>query len=474
MRWKHRSILCEIVRTRLLSHAPCGFHELQLVTLRRVIKVWPANEQAHKRDHCGVSNNVKMLPRLSPIAAVLTAVLCAPLAAQSQIMVDAGRGPVLVRLPASYTGQHPIPMLLMLHAYLETPAEFETFMGVTATANANGIATVHPIGLPDVFGVPHWNATTACCAWFAAGNDDSGYLRTLIDEVKLNVNIAPNRVHVTGYSNGGYMAYRMACDHADVIASIVSVGAATWYDPNLCTPSTPLHILHIHGDQDIWVKYVGGLEVGGNPYPSVNNTVGYWAGYNGCATTPSISTTPLDLDMLIPGPETTVVEYDSDCQPGGSVEHWWMQGSNHFPVWQPTFAPLFTQWILAHSKPGTWTDIGNDLAGTYGPPVLLPNGTANPNTVVSFDASNVLENTPAVLVIGMSASNSPLAGGILGPNIDLGIYGLVSSPIGELNIDINWPVGLPIGAPIYFQYWFQDPAGPAGLAATTTWRLLLP
>jgi len=389
-------------------------------------------------------------------------------------MVDAGRGPVLVRLPASYNGQHPVPLLVMLHAYLQTPAEFEAFMGIAAAADANGIATVHPIGLPDVFGVPHWNATTACCAWFGPGNDDSGYLRDLIDEVKLQANIAPARVHVTGYSNGGYMAYRMACDHADIIASIAPIGAATWYDPTMCTPSTPVHVLHIHGDQDTWVEWNGGIEVGGNPYPSVNTTLTHWAGYNNCAAAPLVSNTTMDLDALIPGAETAIIHYDNNCLPGGSVELWRMQGSNHFPVWQPAFATKFTQWLLAHSKPGTWTDLGNDLAGTYGPPVLQPGGTANPDTIISFDASNALENTPAVFVIGTSAANSPLAGGILGPSMDIPVFGLMTDALGELNLSFVWPTGIPIGTELYFQYWFQDAGGPAGLSATTTWQLLTP
>ena len=396
------------------------------------------------------------------------------LPAQTQILVDAGRGPVVVRLPSSYAGQQPIPLLVMLHAYLQTPTEFETFMGITGAANAAGIATVHPVGLPDVFGVPHWNATTACCAWFGPGNDDSGYLRAVIDEVKLNVNIASDRVHVTGYSNGGYMAYRMACDHADAIASIVSIGASTWNDPALCAPSSPVHVLHIHGDQDQWVEYGGGLEVGGNPHPSVNQTVNYWAGYNGCVVAPTIANAPLDIDAVVLGTETAVVHYDTACQPGGSVELWRMQDSNHFPVWTSSFAPLFTQWLLAHSKPGTWTDNGNDLAGSYGPPALQPSGTANPGTPMTLAASNALENAPAILVIGVAQVNSPLGGGILGPSTDFPIFGLLSSPLGELNLTFNWPAGLPSGASLYFQYWFQDAGAAQGLAATTTWQLQLP
>lgn len=408
------------------------------------------------------------------LATALATALCTATSAQTQITVDAGRGPVLVRLPSSYTGVQPVPLLVMLHAYLQTPAELETFMGITAAADAAGIATAHPIGLPDINGAVHWNATAACCAWFGPGNDDSGYLAALINEVELHANIAPTRIHVTGYSNGAFMAYRMACDHADKIASIASIGGATWNDPSMCTPSSPVHILHIHGDQDLFVNYNGGIEVSGNPYPSAATTLAHWVGYNGCNTTPTTSATTLDLDALVPGAETAWLHYDNGCSTGGSVEHWKMQGSNHFPVWQPAFAVQFCQWLLAHSKPGTWTDTGNDLAGAYGAPGLQPRGTANPGTTVTLGASNALENTAAVLVIGITAVNAPFAGGVLGPSSDLNLYGLVTDPFGDLNVNVPWPAGLPIGLPIYFQYWFQDAAGPAGLSSTTTWQLILP
>src|SRR4030095_6437555 len=39
-----------------------------------------------------------------------------------------------------------------------------------------------------------------------------------------------NRVHVTGFSRGGFVTWRMACDHADLFASAAPAGASDGSD----------------------------------------------------------------------------------------------------------------------------------------------------------------------------------------------------------------------------------------------------
>jgi polyhydroxybutyrate depolymerase len=46
------------------------------------------------------------------------------------------------------------------------------------------------------------------------------------------------------------MAYRMACDHADQVAAIVSLAGAMYEDTARCTPSEPVGVLQIHGTAD--------------------------------------------------------------------------------------------------------------------------------------------------------------------------------------------------------------------------------
>ena len=66
------------------------------------------------------------------------------------------------------------------------------------------------------------------------------------------------QVHVLGQSNGAAMAYRLGCERADLFASIIPFeGAPPPADYN-CTPSEPVHLLHIHGTDD-HVQNVGGV-----------------------------------------------------------------------------------------------------------------------------------------------------------------------------------------------------------------------
>ena len=142
-------------------------------------------------------------------------------------------------------------------------------------------------------------------------------LRHAMDDV-----LRHERVHFAGHSNGGFMSYRMACDHADVVASIGSLAGATYADPADCTPVTPVHVLQIHGTNDATIGYNGGTIPLGGTYPGALQTVESWATYNGCSTVPDLSQPPLDLDAGIPGAESTVSLYEAECSPSGSARLW--------------------------------------------------------------------------------------------------------------------------------------------------------
>ena len=115
--------------------------------------------------------------------------------------------------------------------------------------------------------------------------------------------------------------------------------------------------------------------------------------------------------------------------------------------------------------PDPWTDLGNALAGAYGDPVLVGDGTLAPGSPMSLTLSNALENTTAFLVIGLSTASAPLLGGILVPSPDLVTLGLPTGALGSLTFSANWPA-LPSGTPVYFQYWILDPAGPQAVSAS--------
>ena len=52
-----------------------------------------------------------------------------------------------------------------------------------------------------------------------------GFIAAMIDDLRDDYEIDPNRVFATGISNGGHMAFRLACELADQIVAVAPVTA---------------------------------------------------------------------------------------------------------------------------------------------------------------------------------------------------------------------------------------------------------
>ena len=173
-----------------------------------------------------------------------------------------GLRPTEVILPANYDPSVPAPLLLSLHGYWCDKYFIENFFNFADEASARGYIYVIPNGIRNSIGDRFWAATDACCDFIEMGWDDSQYLINIVDEVSLKYSVDQARIYIAGHSNGGFMAHRMACDHASRIAGIVSVAGMNFKDISLCKPSEPVNILQVHGTADTTIPYNGGLVLG--------------------------------------------------------------------------------------------------------------------------------------------------------------------------------------------------------------------
>jgi len=240
--------------------------------------------------------------------------------------------------------------VVLLHGYTSSGAMAEAYFKLTAESERRGFLYAMPDGTPDPGGKRFWNATEACCDFSHLGVDDSGYLHRLLEVVKSGYSVDPGRVYLIGHSNGGFMAYRMACEHALEITAIVSLAGAATNDPARCTPARPVSVLQIHGTADGTIYYEGGTN-DGQPYPSAAGTVGLWRHLDGCADRATTTAAPIDLEADLPGPETTVTSYQTDCRAGTRVELWSVTGGDHVPKLTATFAPAVIDFLLARVAP---------------------------------------------------------------------------------------------------------------------------
>ena len=264
--------------------------------------------------------------------------------------IDAGCGALPVTVPAGYTGDTRAPLIVLLHTYSNTGAGQDEYMGLSALADTYGFIMVAPDGTrASGRGNPRfWNASAACCNWEGAELDDSAYLLGLIDAVKAKYRIDETRVFILGHSNGGFMAHRMAHDHAGTVAAIVSLAGAD-QSVERPAPASPVHVLQIHGTGDTAIAYDGG-EIQGSAYPGARESVANWAARNGCDVTGVDAGTP-DLDRTLAGLETTITRYTSGCKAGGSAELWTIADGAHLPELSDHFTPLVVEWLLGHPKP---------------------------------------------------------------------------------------------------------------------------
>jgi polyhydroxybutyrate depolymerase len=274
------------------------------------------------------------------LAALLAA--CGSAAYPPGTLVVGGGRPVPVIRPPDHDPTVPTPLVVVLHGFRSNATTIERVFPVASGAAVAGALLVYPTGGTNPFGQTFWNAASACCDLFGSGNDDVAYLIGLIDEIAAAV--AVDRVVLFGHSNGGFMAYRMACEHGDRFAAVVTVAGALDDPPPTCAGPSPRAVLHIHGTEDGIVPYDGGQLFSRPRFTGAEQTVATLATRAGCAATLTAGV-PFDLDANVIGPETT--PFAAACPEGQRVALWAVAGSAHEPKVHPDFAARVLGFALA-------------------------------------------------------------------------------------------------------------------------------
>jgi len=249
--------------------------------------------------------------------------------------VYGGDRPVSLQIPLFTEGQV-YPLVLILHGYGASGFVQEAYFGLDDLVERGSAFVLAPDGLVDSMSRQFWNADDTCCDFDNQDPDDVAYLGGLVDEVMADWPIDPQRVRIIGHSNGGFMAYRLACDRADLFTSIVSLAGNA--ASVTCNPVEPVHVLHIHGTADATVPFTGAA-------PSIDE----WAARNSCSATGTPAGT-FDLDAAILGAETSAATRDG-CAAGGTVEQWTMTDSGHIPNLTREFDTAISQWWADHPRP---------------------------------------------------------------------------------------------------------------------------
>ena len=266
--------------------------------------------------------------------------------ASNEVLEIGGDRPAQLQLPAS-RGDEGMPLVLSLHGYGADAKGQDQYFALAERVTDYGFALITPQGTTDDRGNRFWNATDGCCNFHNSDVDDHAWLSSLVAEARDLVDVSG--VYVVGFSNGGFMAYRLACDGLDGLVAIASLAGSSLGDPERCADAGPISVLQIHGDADQNIPYEGTLEYDGG-YPGAEELVNRWAQRAGCDIEAVAVLPSIDLEADIDGDETTVQRTREGCDSGITIELWTIQGADHVPWFQSDWPDRLLNWLFSESR----------------------------------------------------------------------------------------------------------------------------
>lgn len=235
------------------------------------------------------------------------------------ITVDGISRTYLLNLPPSYDGASVYALVIAMHGGGGTAEQFERTSKLTSKANAAGFIVVYPEGVKSTgpLGLRTWNAG-ACCGYARDnGIDDVKFITHLVDKLVNAYKIDPKKVYATGHSNGGMLAYRLACEVPERITAIAVSGCSMVFK-GACSAARPVPVLHMHSLRDSRVSPLGGVGITEVYYPPVDSVLNAWATRNGCRAT----------GIAIDNKDYKVTKW-SDCNGSVTIQYYLTKDGGH-------------------------------------------------------------------------------------------------------------------------------------------------
>ena len=180
----------------------------------------------------------------------------------------------ILHVPPTYSTATTVPLMIALHGRTWTASSFRELSQLDQVADSKNFIIAYPDGEGTM-----WNAGNCCST---IGTDDVTLISGMIDSISSKYNIDKTRVWALGWSNGGMMAYRLACELSEKVTAIAIGGAV--FATDSCKPAKPVSVFAIHGTDDQTLP-IEGYVVGPPPLKSAEK----YAGYAGCTSSNATS-----------------------------------------------------------------------------------------------------------------------------------------------------------------------------------------
>lgn len=271
-------------------------------------------------------------------------VLLAGTTTSLQVPVATHSREYLVHEPiASVTKSDPIPLVIVLHGSDQQGADIRTISGMDSLSEARRFVVAYPNGV----GSPtDWNAGQCCGEAQDNDVDDIAFLKAIIADLSARLPVDPKRIYVAGFSDGGRMAYRAACEMSGQLAAVAVVSGSLV--TSNCAPSRSTFVIAFHGTADPSVSY---KDATATPLPraapktaaALPPAVQFWMAENSCTGSSDVLIGPHTVRTTASGCSAQVVFYEI----AGGVHAWPVLGDDY----EISASPLIADFFAAHRLP---------------------------------------------------------------------------------------------------------------------------
>jgi polyhydroxybutyrate depolymerase len=210
-----------------------------------------------------------------------------PYANSLNYLVHGSQRSYILHVPHSYSKKVGFPLVIVMHGYTSSAESMERWTHLSDKSDEEGFIVAYPNGLPYPWNENNpqaWNCGGPWEEW-TSQTDDVGFINKMIEIISAHYTIDPNRIFITGHSNGSRMAYRLGFELSQKIAAIAPISGQMVYESKKI-PDFPVSVLHMHAINDSTVNYYGKHNPNETVYESVDSILTRWSSYHSCNSIP--------------------------------------------------------------------------------------------------------------------------------------------------------------------------------------------
>jgi len=188
-------------------------------------------------------------------------------------------GDYRVSVPQAWDGETALPAAIFFHGYGSSADAVMRNTGLVRAFSERGILLIAPNGLDRT--------------WSHVGSpsqerDELAFIDAVRADVLVRWPVDESLFWVTGFSQGGSMAWDVACYRGGDFAAFAPVAGAFWEPQATRCPTPAVNMRHIHGTGDTVVP-MGGRPIAGHwRQGDVLQAIELWRRQDGCAVEPDV------------------------------------------------------------------------------------------------------------------------------------------------------------------------------------------